>query len=104
MSALLGILLESRGFRPVFPDSKEAPRDALRRLRPGVVLVDCEHNEACTESFFGPAMMTGARIIIFSASYSRDEVTSFAARFGFDSFVLPADLGIFASVMRAAPR
>lgn len=104
MAALVGALLETHRYHPVFADTGEPPRDALRRLRPGVVLVDCEHNDACTETFFGPAIMTGARIVVFSTSQSREEVTSFAARFGFDSFVLPADLAIISSVMRAAPR
>lgn len=103
-AALLGALLEIHGYRAGFPDSEEHPREALRRLRPAIVLVDCEYEIACTEAFFGPATMTGARVVMFSASQSRDDVSVFAAQFGFDWFILPADLAGFAHVMRAAPR
>lgn len=104
IAALLGALLEIHGYTPVFPEPEEAPRDALRRVRPGIVLVDCEQDEACSEAFFGPATMTGARVILFSASRSRQEVASFAARYGFDWFILPIDLPSFSKVVRAAPR
>ena len=104
IAALLGALLETHGYKATFPDDEERPREALRRVRPGVVLVDCEHEVACTEAFFGPATMTGARVIMFSASQSREEVSKFAEQFGFDWFILPGDISGFAQVMRAAPR
>jgi hypothetical protein len=104
IAALIGALVEIYGYAPFFPDSEESPRDSLRRVRPGIVLVDCEHDSACSEAFFGPATMTGARVIMFSASQSRQEVASFASRYGFDWFILPIDLPAFAKVVRAAPR
>jgi hypothetical protein len=48
--------------------------------------------------------MTGARVIMFSASRSRDEVSRFAERYGFDWFILPTDLVEFKRVMRVASR
>ena len=104
IAALLGALLEIHGYKPFFPEPDEAPRDALRRTRPGVVLVDCEHDSACNEAFFGPATMTGARVIMYSASRTQSEVASFSAKYGFDSFILPIDLPSFSKVVRATPR
>lgn len=104
IAALLGALLELHGYTPFFPGFQESPRDSLRRIRPGIVLVDCEQESACSEAFFGPATMTGARVIMFSASRSRQEVASFAARYGFDWFILPIDLPAFAKAVRVAPR
>ena len=104
IAALLGALLEIHGYTPFFPEPEEAPRDALRRARPGVVLVDCEHDSACNEAFFGPATMTGARVIMYSASRSRQEVSSFSAKYGFDWFILPIDLASFSKVVRATSR
>ena len=103
-AALLGALLEIHGYTPYFPDGEESPRDSLRRVRPGIVLVDCEQDTACSEAFFGPATMTGARVIMFSASRTRQEVGSFAARYGFDWFILPVDLPSFAKVVKGATR
>jgi DNA-binding response OmpR family regulator len=102
IAALLGALLEIHGYTPFFPADEETPRDSLRRIRPGIVLVDCEQDTACNEAFFGPATMTGARVIMFSASRSRQEVASFAARYGFDWFILPVDVPSFAKVVRGA--
>ena len=102
-AALIGVLLETHGYRPAFPAPDESPRESLRRIRPGVVLVDCEQDTACSEAFLGPATMTGARVIMFSASRSREEVETFARRYGFDWFILPTDVADFAQVMRAAP-
>ena len=104
IAALIGALLEIHGYKPFFPDADESERDSLRRIRPGIVLVDCEAESACSEAFFGPATMTGARVIMFSASRSKQEVASFAAKYGFDWFILPIDLPSFAKVVRAAPR
>ena len=104
IAALLGALLEIHGYTPFFPHPEESPRDALRRARPGVVLVDCEHDSACNEAFFGPATMTGARVIMYSASRSRQEVSSYSAKYGFDWFILPIDIASFSKVVRATPR
>ena len=60
-AALLGAAVETAGFRPAFPAHGDAPRDALLRVRPGLVLVECDHAGACAPSFVGPALMTGPR-------------------------------------------
>ena len=39
-AALVAAAIEHYGVRPVFAAAGESPRDALRRLRPRVVLVD----------------------------------------------------------------
>ena len=90
-AALVAAAIEHYGVRPVFPGAGESPRDALRRLRPRVVLVDCEHGTACSESFFGPATMTGARIILYGAPELADDLRSLAAKHNLKSIVLPTD-------------
>ena len=90
-AALLGAAVELVGHTPHFPRENENPRDTLRRVRPAVVLIDCDHEGACSETFFGPAMMTGARLAVFSSSRSRRALEPIAAEFGVHVFALPLD-------------
>jgi hypothetical protein len=89
--ALLGAAVELVGARPMYPHEAEGPRDALLRVRPAMALVDCDHETACTESFFGPAMMIGARVAVFSSSRSRRVLDPIAREFGVRTFGLPID-------------
>jgi hypothetical protein len=90
-AALLGAAVELAGFVVVYPHDAESPRDALMRTRPNVALVDCDHEEACTESFFGHAMMAGATVAIFSSKRSRRTLDPIAAEFGVRTFGLPIE-------------
>jgi hypothetical protein len=90
-AALLGGGVELAGFIPVFPQKDESARDALRRTRPSVALIDCDYDDACTESFFGPALMTGARLAVFSSTRSKRAMEPVAAAFGVRLFELPIE-------------
>ena len=90
-AALLGAAVELVGHTPYFPRENENPRDTLRRIRPAVVLIDCDQEDACSETFFGPAMMTGARLAVFSSSRSQRALGPIAAEFGVHAFGLPID-------------
>ena len=89
--ALLGAAVELAGYVPVFPREGEGARDALRRARPCAVLVDCDSDEACDEAFFGPAIMVGATIAIFTSTRSRRELQPIADQFRVRMFDLPID-------------
>jgi hypothetical protein len=99
--ALLGAAIELVGATPVYSRDDEEPRDALLRIRPDVALVDCDHPTACTESFFGPAMMIGARVAVFSSSRSRRVLDPIAAEFGVRTFGLPIDFEELSEIIRA---
>jgi len=90
-SALLAAAIELAGGRPLFPGEAEPPRDALLRLRPAHVLVDCDDEDACGEAFLGPALMTGARVTIFGSPRARRDVRDLAERIGVQLLELPAD-------------
>ncbi|MBA3671094.1 MAG: hypothetical protein H0W68_03595 [Gemmatimonadaceae bacterium] len=90
-SALLGAAVEIAGHAPHFPQDGERVRVSLLRVRPRLVLVDCEHDEACSESFVGPSLMTGARILLFRSSRSRVPVKDFVSRLGLRTVELPSD-------------
>lgn len=89
--ALLGAAVEIVGATAQFPRADEGPREALLRVRPAVALVDCDHPTACTESFFGPALMIDVRVAVFSSSRSRRVLDPIAEEFGVRTFGLPIE-------------
>ena len=64
-AALLGALLETEGWVPRFAHGGESARDALRRVRPDVALIDCAAADACSAAVIGPATMMGVRVLLF---------------------------------------
>ena len=79
-AALLGAAVELAGYAPRFPLPEESARTALIRVRPRLVLVDCDHEEACTDEFVGPALMTGSKVLLFRSRRTKRDVSEFAER------------------------
>jgi hypothetical protein len=98
--ALLAGLAEAAGLAPAFASPAETPRDALRRLRPSLVLVDCEHEAACSEQFLGPVRMTGATALVFGRGADRDRLRSLADQHQVRVFTLPIDAEELARAIR----
>jgi hypothetical protein len=90
-AALLGAAVELAGHAPHFPQQGEGARGALHRVRPGLVLIDCDHDEACSESVIGPALMTSARVQLFGSRRSRRDASAFARRLGLSVATLPME-------------
>lgn len=90
-AALLGAAVELSGYSPAYPRESEPARDALRRARPGIVFVDCDHSEGATDAFLGPAMMTGACLAIFGSPRSKRDFRVIANRYDLRCFGLPID-------------
>jgi hypothetical protein len=98
-AALVGAAVELAGFEPAYPMHRESPREALLRKRPPLVLVESDHEEAGRASFFGPALMTGARVILFASRRSGGDASRVATRFGLSVIRLPATLESIAGVL-----
>ena len=81
-AALLGALVELEGYAPHFLREREGPRDALRRVRPAVALVDCDSPEARRAAVIGPAKMMGVRVALFGRPAIAALVERCAAEFG----------------------
>jgi DNA-binding NtrC family response regulator len=102
--ALLGAAVELAGYAPVFPREGESAREALRRSKPCAVLVDCDSDDACGEAFFGPAMMMGASIAIFTSSRSRRALQPIADEYGVRVFDLPIDFAELKALLDACSK
>ena len=61
------------------------------RVRPRLILVDCDHAEACTDEFVGPAIMTGARVVLFHSRRSTADQSDFSERLGLRILDMPAE-------------
>ena len=90
-AALLGALVELTGHAAHFQREDEAARGALMRVRPRLVLIDCDHEETCADVFIGPALMTGAQVILYRSRRTRQETHEFAGRLGLRVVELPRD-------------
>ncbi len=99
--ALLGAAVELAGYVPLFPREGESAREALRRTKPCAVLVDCDDEESCGDSFFGPAMMLGVAVAVFTSSRSTRALEPIARQFAVRTFSLPIDIAELKSVLDA---
>ncbi len=97
-AALVGALAEIAGRTPAFARPGEPPRDALRRVRAHVVLVDQASPDACDAAFLGPARRLGARAVLFGPARIADQLRDGARPHGAGLLGLPAD----ADAMRRA--
>jgi hypothetical protein len=90
-AALLGAAIELAGYAPRFPQTKEAARTALLRARPRLVVIDCDHEEACSDAFIGPALMTGSRVLLFRSRRTTRDVSELSGRLGLRIAEMPMD-------------
>jgi hypothetical protein len=90
-AALLGAAIELAGLAPMFPQSAESPRNALLRVRPRLVVIDCDHEDACTEAFVGPALMTGSQVVLFRSRRTQRDVSEMADRLGLRTVDMPRE-------------
>jgi hypothetical protein len=99
-AALLGAVVELAGHAPHFPQQDEAARAALMRARPRLVLIDCDHEETCSDAFVGPALMTGAEVVLYRSRRTRRETREFAGRLGLRVVELPSDQENLTRILR----
>lgn len=90
-AALVGAAIEAANVAVVFARHDETPREALLRARPAVVAIDCEHDEACSEAFIGPVVMTGAAVAVFGPPRLSRDLLGASRRFSIAAFCLPDD-------------
>lgn len=90
ISALLGLLVETTGHTVSFAKPEENSAAAVRRIRPAVVIVDCDHRD-CTDDLVRAAREVGGRLILYSASREPEYVKKVAAPSRSQSFTFPIE-------------
>ena len=99
-AALLGAAVELAGHMPHFARHDEAARSALLRVRPRLALIDCDHEESCSDEFIGPALMTGARVLLFRSHRTRRDMSAFADRLALRVMDMPSEHDVLTSLLR----
>ncbi|HST06647.1 MAG TPA: hypothetical protein VLJ83_00655 [Gemmatimonadaceae bacterium] len=100
VAALLGLLVELKGYQPRFPDMDESPLEALARERFNAVVLDCDHPE-CGDRLLAEIKNAAAQAILFSPLRLNDEVREVAERHGARSFTLPTDPETFGRILQS---
>lgn len=77
----------------------ETARDALRRVRPVAVLVDCDFPAGGGAAVVGPAKMMGARVVLFGRPAAAARVAECAAQFGVPVLAMPPAPGELAGLL-----
>ena len=90
-AALLGAAVELAGHVPHFARQGEPARSALLRVRPNLILIDCDHEETCADEFVGPALMASAQILLFRSRRTEHDRTAFATRLSLKVVDMPLD-------------
>ena len=98
-AALLGAAIELAGHAPRFPKPAESPRNALLRVRPRLVVIDCDHEDACSEAFVGPALMTGSQVVLFRSRRTRHDASEMAGRLGLRTVEMPQEHASLTSLL-----
>jgi CheY-like chemotaxis protein len=88
-AALLGALIETLGYTVRFARSPESGGQALKRVRPGALLIDCHDPEACNDEVLGHAMMRNISVVIFGTRSALDRVRALALEHRIDMLLMP---------------
>ncbi len=65
-----------------------------------MVLIDCDHEESCSEEFVGPALMTGARVLLIRSGRTVRDMGDFAARLSVRIVDMAAEHAMFPDILR----
>ena len=100
--ALLGAAVELAGFRLDFAQNGESAGDAVRRVKPRLVMLDCRDERLGDERLLGPAMMMGAWVYLFGTRDGLRNLEVVASRHGAEMLVLPDHSDLLPELLRRA--
>ena len=95
-------LLASAGFAVALPTDDEAPRHALQRIRPDLILLDCEHPAAVSDRFFELADERGIRVLVYGRETREADVDIVARQQNVCKLTLPVDVPRMARAVTGA--
>ena len=98
VAALLGLMVELRGFNPRFLGSGENAMGALARGRYHAVIIDCDH-PGCTDEIIAEIRSAAAKPVLFSPLRFQPELENLAQRYRARSFTLPTDPETFGQAL-----
>jgi AmiR/NasT family two-component response regulator len=100
IQTLMCSLVDLSGHHAATPHGDETVAASIARVRPHLLLLDCEHDEACEDDAYRAAASVGATVLLFTPSRSRAEVADLAAERGLQSIALPIRLHEFSQTLQ----
>jgi AmiR/NasT family two-component response regulator len=100
IQTLMCSLVDLSGHRAAQPHGDETVAASVARVRPQLLLLDCEHDDACEDDAYRAAASVGAAVLLFTPSRSRAEVADLAAERGLRSIALPIRLHEFSETLQ----
>jgi hypothetical protein len=98
VAALLGLLVELRGYQPVYAHRGETAAEACARLRCDKMVIDCDHWE-CSEEALGTLKKAGVKLVLFSPSRGPADMRRASGSLGIQSFTLPIGPDAFGKLL-----
>ena len=102
IQTLMCSLVDLSGHRAAQPRGDESVGAAILRVKPRLLLLDCEHDCACEEEAYEMAAKVDAQVILFTPSRSHAEVADMAAVRGLRSMALPIRLHEFSETLQTS--
>ena len=102
IQTLMCSLVDLSGHHAAQPLGGETVAASIARVRPHLVLLDCEHDDACEDDAYHAAASVGASVLLFTPSRSHDEVAVLAAERGLRSMALPIRLHEFSQTLQSS--
>ena len=104
IQTLMCSLVDLSGHSATQPRIDESVATAIGRLRPHLVLLDCEHDCACEQEAYDAAASVGAEVLLFTPARTNAEVADFAKERGLRSMALPIRLQEFSETLQTSLR
>jgi DNA-binding response OmpR family regulator len=102
IGGLLGQLTDLTGHAAQFRRRDEEPSEAVRSIRPDVVLLDTAYNRTAIDRIAEAAAAVGAPVVYFAAAVPASELRRFAFERGAKYFPLPAGPKLLSRVLASA--
>jgi hypothetical protein len=94
--------VRAAGCLPMLGHDDETCPDALRRIRPDVVLLDATHPCATSTAFYEEAAAMGARVIALAADARYDDAREIARQQNASCWTLPTEYDVVPETLRPA--
>ncbi len=104
IQTLMCSLVDLSGHKATQPRSDECVPAAIARVRPDLLLLDCEHDCACEQEAYDAAATIGAEVLLFTPARTNAEVADFARGRGLRSMALPIRLHEFSETLHTSLR
>jgi hypothetical protein len=101
-AALVGALVETFGYRVCFLRPPERPDEAIRRERPGLIMIDVDEATVMTDETVGHSTPHRAPLLLYGSSNGLQRVRQLSLDHELVTLAMPATPSSLAEALRKA--